>query len=106
MAMGLPVVTTDVAGAKELVADGVTGFVRPQRDVSGLAAAAAALAGDAALRARMGAAGRRRVEREFSFTDRLSRVEDLYERVVAARELRTVDAGPPSRDSHVSQEAR
>jgi len=85
MALGLPVVTTDVAGAKELVDHGVTGFVRPQDDASGLAAAATALAGDPALRRRMGAAGRLRVEKEFSFTDRLARIEDLYEQVVGKR---------------------
>ena len=32
--MGLPVVTTDVAGTKELVIDGQTGFVVPQGDVA------------------------------------------------------------------------
>jgi glycosyltransferase involved in cell wall biosynthesis len=83
MAMGLPVVTTDVAGAKELVVDGLTGFVRPQRDATGLAAVATTLGIDAELRIKMGAAGRERIEHEFSFTGRLARIEDLYEQVVA-----------------------
>ena len=93
MALGLPVVTSDVAGAKELVADGVTGFVRPQRDAAALAAAVTNLVVDTDLRARMGAAGRRRVESNFSFTGRLTRVEDLYERVVEARQARRPDSG-------------
>jgi glycosyltransferase involved in cell wall biosynthesis len=96
MALGLPVVTTDVAGAKELVADGLTGFVRPQRDARGLAAAATRLAADAELRARMGAAGRRRVEHEFSFSGRLAKVEDLYEGVVAIRHSRALDTSRPA----------
>jgi glycosyltransferase involved in cell wall biosynthesis len=84
MAMGLPVVTTDVAGAKELVIDGQTGFVLPQGDGHGLAHATLALADNDSLRARMGRAGRARVEREFSFTQRLQRIEELYRRMLAA----------------------
>lgn len=82
MAMEMPVVTTDVAGAKELVLDGQTGFVRPQGDVEGLAQALIVLAGNAALRSHMAQAGRGRVEAEFSFTRRLQRIEDLYTRVL------------------------
>jgi glycosyltransferase involved in cell wall biosynthesis len=78
MAMGLPVVTTDVAGAKELVLDTVTGFVRPQGDIHGLAQAILSLAKDTRLRQRMGQAGRRRIEQEFSFFGRLQSVEALY----------------------------
>ena len=65
MAMGLPVVTTDVAGAKELVLHEQTGFVLPQGDVSGLAQAMTILAGNAQLRQAMGLAGRKQVEQEF-----------------------------------------
>lgn len=85
MALGLPVITTDVAGAKELVVDGQTGFVRPQRDVQGLAQALLAVADDEQLRLCMGQAGRERIEREFSFAQRLRRVEDLYERVLGLK---------------------
>ncbi len=82
MAMGLPVVTTDVAGTKELVIDGQTGFVVPQRDVHGLADAIIAVLDDGRHRLRMGQAGRQRVERDFSFAQRLRRVEELYERIL------------------------
>ena len=82
MAMGLPVVTTDVAGAKELVLHEQTGFVLPQGDVSGLAQAMTILAGNAQLRQAMGLAGRKQVEQEFSFTGRLQRIEDLYGKIV------------------------
>jgi glycosyltransferase involved in cell wall biosynthesis len=82
MAMGLPVVTTDVAGAKELVLDGQTGYVSPQGDVESLARALLALLGNPALRQRAGQRGRERVEREFSFTRRLRRIEDLYARIL------------------------
>jgi len=83
MAMRLPVVTTDVAGAGELVVRGQSGFVCPQGDARGLGAALTALAKDERLRERMGAAARHRVERHFSFESRLERIEALYEGILA-----------------------
>lgn len=82
MAMGLPVVTTDVAGAKELVANGQTGFVLPQGDASGLGRALLALVEDSQLHQRMGEEGRKRVEREFSFGNRMRLIEDFYTEVL------------------------
>jgi len=82
MAMGVPVVTTDVAGAKELVLDSQTGYVLPQGDVQGIAHALLRLAGNETLTHHMGPAGRRRVEQEFSFTHRLQCIEELYAKVL------------------------
>ena len=82
MAMGLPVVTTDAGGTRELVLDGQTGYIVPQGDVDGLAHAIIKLINDAALRQRMGHAGRERVEDEFSFRRRLQRIEALYTAVL------------------------
>ncbi|RMH08940.1 MAG: glycosyltransferase family 1 protein [Nitrospirae bacterium] len=82
MALGVPVVTTDVAGAKELVKHGETGLVVPQQDPERLAHAILAVMGDAALRERMAQASRSRIETHFSFANRLKRVEELYERVL------------------------
>lgn len=79
MAMGIPVVTTGVGGAGELVVHGQTGFILRRGDVAGLAQTMLTLIGDDASRRRMGAAGRARVEHDFSFTRRLQRIEDLYE---------------------------
>jgi len=84
MAMGLPVVTSDVAGAKELVVDGQTGFVLPQGDVAGIAHALITLAADDRKRTQMGRAGRERVERDFSFATRMYRIENLYQRVICS----------------------
>lgn len=60
MMSGLPVVATDIRGAREEVVDGETGFLVPPKDPPALAAALARLLGDEALRARMGQAGRAR----------------------------------------------
>ncbi len=79
MAAGLPMVVTDVGGNAEAVADGETGIVAPARDPAALAAAIARLLENAALRARMGEAGRRRVRERFSLDACVSRYEALYD---------------------------
>jgi glycosyltransferase involved in cell wall biosynthesis len=63
---GVPVVTTDVPGAADVIVDGETGFVVPVDDFAALLDACGSLIRDPALRARLGAAARVRCEREFS----------------------------------------
>ncbi len=58
MLAGLPVVATAIRGPREQVIAGETGFLVPPREIAPLAAALARLAGDPALRARMGRAAR------------------------------------------------
>jgi glycosyltransferase involved in cell wall biosynthesis len=86
MAMGVPVVTTDVAGAKEVVLDGETGYVLPQGDVGGIAHALTTLAENERLRNRVSQTARDRLVHEFSFSNRLQRIETLYETVVQTRD--------------------
>jgi glycosyltransferase involved in cell wall biosynthesis/peptidoglycan/xylan/chitin deacetylase (PgdA/CDA1 family) len=65
MSSGLAVVASDLSGIPELVRDGVSGLLVPPGDPRALAAALRALAGDPALRARLGASGRERVLAEY-----------------------------------------
>lgn len=65
-ACGLPLVSTAVAAIPELVIDGVTGLIVPQRDPQALAEAIDCLLRDTELRARLGRTARQRVEEEFS----------------------------------------
>ena len=67
MASGLPVVATRISGNEELVIDGRTGCLVPPDDAAALAEALARLVADRALCRRMGAAGRERVVREYSW---------------------------------------
>ena len=60
-ASGLPVVAPATGGPRDLVDDGETGYLIPPGDPDTLAAAVRALAADPVLRARLGAAARRRV---------------------------------------------
>jgi glycosyltransferase involved in cell wall biosynthesis len=65
MAQGRPVVTTDVGGAAEAVADGETGIVVPRGDTAAAAAALARLAADPAQARGMGERGRIRQRERF-----------------------------------------
>src|SRR5580698_3846341 len=60
-ASGLPVIAPASGGPLDLVDDGGTGYLIPPGDPGALASAVRALAADPALRARLGAAARRRV---------------------------------------------
>jgi glycosyltransferase involved in cell wall biosynthesis len=62
----LPVVTTDVPGAADVVEDGVTGFVVAVDDMAGLVDATRRLVEDQGLRIEMGSAARRRCVDRFS----------------------------------------
>ncbi|WP_372617248.1 glycosyltransferase family 4 protein [Falsiroseomonas sp.] len=77
MLTGLPVVATDVRGPREQVVEGETGLLVPPMQVPPLAAALSRLAGDAALRARMGAAGRARALERFAEAKVVARTIDL-----------------------------
>lgn len=64
-ACGLPLVTTDVPGCREVVTDGIEGLLVPPRDADALAAAIAQLQDDRALAPRLGAAARTKAMAEF-----------------------------------------
>ena len=82
MAMGIPIVATDVGGTKELIADGQTGYLLSAGDVEGMARVLLALVRDESLRKTVGSAGRKHIEDKFSFVSRLKCIETLYERII------------------------
>ncbi|MCH8111276.1 MAG: glycosyltransferase family 4 protein [Proteobacteria bacterium] len=77
-ACGRPIVTTDVPGCRDVVVDGVNGFLVPTKSWIELADAIEVLAGSRELRRRMGAAGRARVEARFSQDIVIRQTLDLY----------------------------
>jgi glycosyltransferase involved in cell wall biosynthesis len=93
MAAGVPVVASAVGGVPELVEDGATGLLVPPGDPRALAAAIAKLAGDPALRRRLGAAGRRRVEARFDAASCRTAHVELYRALLARHAARV--APPP-----------
>jgi glycosyltransferase involved in cell wall biosynthesis len=83
MACGLPVVTTDCGGMKEAVSDGVEGFVVPIRQPQAMASALEMLWMDAALRERMGRAGRERILGAFTLQQQIEAFVQLFYEVAA-----------------------
>ena len=81
-ATGLPIVTTDVRGCRQVVDDGVTGLLVPPRDPVALAGAIAALADDPDRRAAMGAAARAKAEASFDQQTCIDRTLATYARVL------------------------
>lgn len=66
MAMGKPIVSTQVGGPAETLKDGETGYLVPPKDSAAIAEKVILLLKDANLRARMGKLGRERVLAHFS----------------------------------------
>jgi glycosyltransferase involved in cell wall biosynthesis len=88
LAMARPVVSTDVAGNRELVRQGETGMLTPPRDPHALGAAVSTLLSNREEAARFGAAGRELVLRLCTDEVRASKVEALYHELLAERAAR------------------
>lgn len=80
-ACGLPIVTTDTSGCREVVAEGENGYLVPVRDPRRLAEALEKLITNPVLRARMGAASRARAEREFRLEVIIKKTLAVYDEV-------------------------
>jgi glycosyltransferase involved in cell wall biosynthesis len=83
LAVGTPVLGSDLEGHPEVVLQGITGFLFPPRDVPAIAEAILTLANDPERAAAMGRAGRELVLREFATRVRVERTEALYRRLLA-----------------------
>ena len=77
MAAGKPLVATDVRGNRDLVEDGVNGFLVPLGDVRALAFALEQLIGSKELREKMGRESLRKVE-AYSLERVLQEMEEIY----------------------------
>jgi len=78
MAASLPVVATNVGMLPELLQEGEDGFLVAPRAVEAMSQQLARLVNDRELARRLGAAGRQKVEREYSLAAMLQRYEELY----------------------------
>jgi len=78
MSAGVPVVATDIAGNRDLVVSGETGFLVPVGDAGEFARKTNLLLDDGGLAQRLGGAGRQRMLNEFSVEKMIARHADLY----------------------------
>ena len=75
---GKPAISFDVDGAREVVIDGKTGRLLPPRDVTSLADAITELAGDVAMRNRMGDRGRAGCRQRFDHREMTRQIRGVY----------------------------
>ena len=77
-AVGRPIVTTNSVGCKDVVDDGVNGFLVPVRDSEALAQKLRILIDDKELRVRMGKASREKAEKEFGIEKVVEKHLEIY----------------------------
>lgn len=84
MASGLPVIAAGGGGVEEVIEDGVTGVIVRSASPEVWVEAIEKLHRDPSLRRKMGAAGRRRVEKHFTIESHMAGVEQIYEEVLSS----------------------
>ena len=82
-AMNKPIITTNVAGCKDVVEDGITGFLVPVRDSIQLAQATKTLVDSPKLRIRMGNAAREKAVASFDEIKVVANLVSLYESLLS-----------------------
>jgi glycosyltransferase involved in cell wall biosynthesis len=94
MATGLPVVATDLSGAKDCITSGVDGTVVPARDVHALAEAILSHYNDPEKAAAMGRAARTKVEQNFTVEHYVERMIGVYCRAAGSNAIEGQDTIP------------
>ena len=85
MAVGIPIVTTQIAGVAELVEHGVSGYLVPPGDEVSLAVHLQSLLNKSELRTKFGAAGRKKVEKEFNLCQETASLYNLFKANLASK---------------------
>jgi glycosyltransferase involved in cell wall biosynthesis len=82
MALGKPVVATTIGGPRDVVVDGVTGYLCPPGDDAAVARRLAGLLADPARARQMGTAGRERLLSSFTSAVQVRSIEHLYDELL------------------------
>lgn len=85
MAMGLPVISTYHGGIPELVADGISGFLVPERDADAIAQKLAYLIEHPEIWESMGSSGRRRVEEKYDREKLNDELVEIYQSLLPSK---------------------
>lgn len=80
-AIGRPIITTDSVGCRDVVEDGINGYLIPIKDASALADRLGKLFEDKELRVRMGLKSREFAERDFSIENVVNTHLEIYNKV-------------------------
>lgn len=84
-AAGMPVVGFAHCDIPEVILDGVTGYLAPEKDVPALTRQLERAVSQPETWERMGQAGRRHIETEYNAQVQIRRLEDIYTRLIQAR---------------------
>jgi len=90
MLLAKPVVATDCAGSQELVLEGETGFLVPPQDPHALAERIAYLLDNPDDARRMGQAGKKHIEANFSLKTMVDKTINIYEHAIRSSHTRGV----------------
>ncbi|HET7624715.1 MAG TPA: glycosyltransferase, partial [Verrucomicrobiae bacterium] len=88
MAMGVPVIATNIGGSLDQVVEGKTGLLIPPGNPEALAEAIEKLMRDSELRKQMGIAAVARIETQFTLAEMTVKMEQLFEKVISDKNLR------------------
>jgi glycosyltransferase involved in cell wall biosynthesis len=85
MALGVPVLATNVGGPPEIIEHGREGYLLPPRQPRAWASAIRKIERAPGIGSQMGSAGRRRVEQAFTVERHVAAMLDVYRRAVGSR---------------------
>ena len=85
MAAGLPCVTSDVPGSRDVIEPGRSGLLAAAENVESLSQALTSLASSPSTRQDLGVAARQRIEKDYSIQTEVHRHETLYREVTGTR---------------------
>lgn len=101
---GMPIVTTDKDGCKEVIRDGWNGYVTPARNPKAMADRILDLLNDRAVGERMGARGPDLIKSTFSLDEIVDQHAALYERLLGKRRLKSrSERAPADRSEEASK---
>ena len=89
MAIGLPVVASDVAGMREVIQDGATGFLVPAGDTAGIASAVRRILEDDEMVRSIAWEGRRLIEKRFNLRQNVESLIQLMEKSARGKALQS-----------------
>jgi len=101
MAMGLPVISTRHGGIPELVEDGVSGFLTPERDAKAIAEKLGYLIDNPEIWPQMGQAGRARVEELYDIHKLNDELVELYHQLLHSERQPSTPSNPSVRVNHI-----